>query len=34
MFGKLIVISEFGSIEERRDGVFTDGGQAVVRKGF
>lgn len=34
MFGKLIVISEFGSIEERRDGVFTDGGQQLSAKAF
>ena len=34
MSGKLIVISEFGSIEERRDGVFTDGGQQLSTKAF
>jgi 5-methylcytosine-specific restriction enzyme subunit McrC len=34
MAGKLIVISEYGSIEEHGDGFFADGGQELSRKSF
>lgn len=34
MAKKLIVISEYGSIEERGDGCFTDSGQELSRKSF
>lgn len=34
MAAKLIVISEYGSIEEHVDGFFADGGQELSRKSF
>ena len=34
MAEKLIVISEYGSIEEHGDGFFADGGQELSRKSF
>lgn len=34
MADKLIVISEYGSIEERRDGYYSDNGQELPRKSF